>query len=86
MPRTKTESEVATMDFLRKYTKIPVPSVYHYDANPYNRLGGEYILMSKVITSTLTVVLRHLKESLVLYRQLGFHFPRFSTPCRTITS
>ena len=48
MPRLKTESEVATMKYLRERTTIPVPTVYHYDANPYNRLGGEYILMSKV--------------------------------------
>ncbi|PFH45421.1 hypothetical protein AMATHDRAFT_184595 [Amanita thiersii Skay4041] len=47
MPRLKTESEVATMRFLREHTDVPVPIVYHYDANPYNRLGGEYILMSK---------------------------------------
>ena len=66
MPRIKTESEVATMDFLRKYTDIPVPSVYHHDANPYNRLGGEYILMSKVITSTLAIALRDLNGSLIL--------------------
>lgn len=48
MPRLKTESEVATMHYLREHTSIPVPTVYYYDANPYNRLGGEYILMSKV--------------------------------------
>jgi len=48
MPRLKTESEVATMQYLREHTSIPVPTVYHYDSNPYNRLGGEYILMSKV--------------------------------------
>jgi hypothetical protein len=47
MPRLKTESEVATMAYIREHTSIPVPEVYHYDANPYNRLGGEYILMSK---------------------------------------
>ncbi|KAF9071797.1 hypothetical protein BDP27DRAFT_1321376 [Rhodocollybia butyracea] len=47
MPRLKTESEVATMQYLREHTAIPVPIVYHYDSNPYNRLGGEYILMSK---------------------------------------
>ncbi|KAG6830223.1 hypothetical protein H0H92_001663 [Tricholoma furcatifolium] len=47
MPRLKTESEVATMHYLRENTNIPVPNVYHYDSNPYNRLGGEYILMSK---------------------------------------
>ena len=48
MPRYKTESEVATMRYLRERTNIPVPDVYHYDSNPFNRLGGEYILMSKV--------------------------------------
>ncbi|KAL4259966.1 Altered inheritance of mitochondria protein 9, mitochondrial [Pleurotus pulmonarius] len=47
MPRLKTESEVATMSYLRENTNIPVPTVYHYDSNPYNRLGGEYILMPK---------------------------------------
>ncbi|KAG5718895.1 hypothetical protein E4T56_gene17382, partial [Termitomyces sp. T112] len=47
MPRLKTESEVATMHYLRENTNIPLPTVYHYDSNPYNRLGGEYILMSK---------------------------------------
>lgn len=36
------------MQYLREHTDIPVPTVYHYDANPYNRLGGEYIIMSKV--------------------------------------
>jgi hypothetical protein len=48
MPRLKTESEVATMEYIRTYTSIPVPTVYFYDSNPYNRLGGEYIIMSKV--------------------------------------
>ena len=48
MPHLKTESEVATMRYLRERTAIPVPVIYHYDSNPYNRLGGEYILMSKV--------------------------------------
>ncbi|KAG7448379.1 uncharacterized protein BT62DRAFT_702658 [Guyanagaster necrorhizus] len=47
MPRLKTESEVATMQYLQQNTNVPVPFVYHYDSNPYNRLGGEYILMSK---------------------------------------
>ncbi|KAH0834948.1 hypothetical protein J3R83DRAFT_10642 [Lanmaoa asiatica] len=47
MPRLKTQSEVATMQYLREKTSIPVPDVYFYDSNPYNRLGGEYILMAK---------------------------------------
>ncbi|KAJ7194493.1 hypothetical protein B0H12DRAFT_1082427 [Mycena haematopus] len=48
MPRLKTESEVATLRFLRENTSVPVPEVHYYDSNPYNRLGGEWILMSKV--------------------------------------
>jgi hypothetical protein len=36
------------MQYLREKTNVPVPTVYHYDSNPYNRLGGEFILMSKV--------------------------------------
>jgi aminoglycoside phosphotransferase (APT) family kinase protein len=48
MPRLKTDSEVATLQYLREHTSVPVPKVFHYDSNPYNRLGGEYILMSKV--------------------------------------
>jgi hypothetical protein len=48
MPRLKTESEVATLRYLRENTRVPVPEVICYDANPYNRLGGEWILMSKV--------------------------------------
>ncbi|KAI0287109.1 hypothetical protein BC826DRAFT_73329 [Russula brevipes] len=47
MPRRKTESEVATMEYVRTHTSIPVPNVHFYDSNPYNRLGGEYIIMSK---------------------------------------
>lgn len=50
MPRLKTESEVATMQYLRQNTSVPVPTVYYYDSNPYNRLGGEFILMSKVMS------------------------------------
>lgn len=48
MPRLKVESEVATLAYLRTYTRIPVPVVYAWDSNPYNRLGGEWILMSRV--------------------------------------
>jgi len=70
MPRLKTESEVATMQYLRERTDIPVPTVYHYDANPYNRLGGEYIIMSKVrVLTSLTWV------PAVSWRCLGTRHP-----------
>ncbi|KAF7289806.1 hypothetical protein MIND_01354900 [Mycena indigotica] len=47
MPRLKTESEIATLRYLREKTQLSVPEIHHYDSNPYNRLGGEYIIMSK---------------------------------------
>ena len=48
MPRLKVESEVATIAYLRRYTKIPVPEVFAWDSSPFNRLGGEWIMMSRV--------------------------------------
>jgi len=40
-----TESEVATMRFLKRETNIPVPSVFWYDAHYENEVGQPYILM-----------------------------------------
>lgn len=51
MPKLKTESEVATLAYLRTRTSVPVPTVYWFDANPCNVLGGEWIIMSKVYIS-----------------------------------
>ena len=62
MPRLKTESEVATINYLRLHTLIPVPSIYHWDANPYNRLGHEYIIMSKAPGVPLHRVFHRLKD------------------------
>ncbi|KAI0264610.1 hypothetical protein BC834DRAFT_826020 [Gloeopeniophorella convolvens] len=60
MPRRKTESEVATMEYIRTFTSIPVPTVYFYDSNPYNRLGGEYIIMSKAEGIPLSTVYQYM--------------------------
>ncbi|OBZ77771.1 hypothetical protein A0H81_02388 [Grifola frondosa] len=66
MPRLKTESEVATMRYLRERTAIPVPTVYHYDSNPYNRLGGEYILMSKATGIPLSKVFHSMPHNTLI--------------------
>ncbi|KIY47694.1 hypothetical protein FISHEDRAFT_44759 [Fistulina hepatica ATCC 64428] len=73
MPNLKTESEVATLEYLRHHTSIPVPKVYHYDSNPYNRLGGEYILMTQAPGTPLATVYHSLSyEQLVrLMRNLA---------------
>lgn len=62
MPRLKTESEVATINYLRLHTSMPVPYIYAWDANPYNRLGHEYIIMSKAPGVPLHRVFHRLKE------------------------
>lgn len=47
-PWYKTESEVATMEYVRRYTSIPVPKIYAYDSSSDNKLGFEWILMEKM--------------------------------------
>ncbi|KAM5533904.1 hypothetical protein V8D89_012444 [Ganoderma adspersum] len=85
MPRLKTESEVATMHYLRQHTSIPVPEVYHYDSNPYNRLGGEFILMSKASGIPLSKVFHAIPHNtlialmeniaMLVIPLFGHHFP-----------
>ncbi|KAF8315429.1 hypothetical protein DL93DRAFT_2042821, partial [Clavulina sp. PMI_390] len=62
MPRLKTESEVATINYLRLHTPIPVPIIYHWDSNPYNRLGHEYIIMSKAPGIPLRAVWNRMRD------------------------
>jgi aminoglycoside phosphotransferase (APT) family kinase protein len=82
MPRLKTQSEVATLRYLRENTPVPVPTVYHYDSNPYNRLGGEYILMSKVrldnhsspwLSHVHHVTSVHLGPGFTTFKSIPFH-------------
>lgn len=52
--RYKTESEVATMQFVAEQTSIRVPEVYAWDSDPDNDVGAEYILMEKISGAPLT--------------------------------
>lgn len=47
-PFYKTESEVATMEYVTRNSPLPVPRVVAYDSNASNELGFEWILMEKV--------------------------------------
>lgn len=40
--------QVATLEYIRTKTNVPVPDVFFYDSSPYNEIGYEYIVMSKV--------------------------------------
>lgn len=47
-PYYKVESDVATTEFVRHTTTIPVPIIYAFDSSPTNKLGFEWMLMEKV--------------------------------------
>lgn len=44
-PKLKTMSEVATLQFVRQETQLPVPKVIAFDHSSQNELGFEWILM-----------------------------------------
>lgn len=48
VPYYKTESEVATIAFLRAHTTIPVPRILAWDSNQDNELTFEWIVMEKL--------------------------------------
>ena len=55
-PYYKVESDVATTEFVRHATSIPVPIIYAFDSNPANKLGLEWMLMERVQGKPLSQV------------------------------
>lgn len=47
-PFYKTESEVATMEYIRQHSTIPVPRVYAFSSSDANELGFEWILLEMI--------------------------------------
>lgn len=68
-PISKTNSEVATMNFVRQNTDIPVSQVLAFDDSSDNELGFEWILMERIPGRPLRSRWRktplHVKEALV---------------------
>lgn len=52
-PVLKTQSEVATLRFMRHYGKIPVPTVRKYNSTNSDSIGFEWILMDLMPGATL---------------------------------
>jgi aminoglycoside phosphotransferase (APT) family kinase protein len=52
-PSNKTNSEVATNNFVRQNTDIPVPKIFAFDDSRDNELGFEWILMEMLPGATL---------------------------------
>ncbi|KAK2789274.1 hypothetical protein FQN51_002723 [Onygenales sp. PD_10] len=44
-PEQVTDSEVATMTYLKSHTKIPIPAVLDWSDDPSNPIGSAYIIM-----------------------------------------
>lgn len=44
----KEESEIATIRYLKKHTKLPIPEIYYHDLSPYNDVGAPFSLMEKL--------------------------------------
>ncbi|KAI9707006.1 MAG: hypothetical protein M1820_004594 [Bogoriella megaspora] len=47
-PWFKMQSEVATMEYVRKETSIPIPKVYVFESSMENALGFEWMIMEKM--------------------------------------
>lgn len=52
-PWYKVESDVATTEFVRHFTDVPVPIIYAYDSSTDNKLGLEWMLIEKVSGKSL---------------------------------
>ena len=52
-PQLKTSSEVATIEYVRQHTDVPVPSVIKFDSSHDNELGYEWMLMEHLSGSKL---------------------------------
>ncbi|KAI1413868.1 kinase-like protein [Hypoxylon sp. FL1857] len=68
-PRLKTESEVATLEWICKNTRLPVPNVICYDSSRNSPVGFEWILMGRIdgvpLSQCWQAVTRDAKERIV---------------------
>lgn len=75
-PQYKTLSEVATMDWMRHHTSLPVPEIIAHQASRESAIGFEWILMKKIPGNPLADAWKSIqypaKEQLV--QQLATYF------------
>jgi hypothetical protein len=62
-PGDKVRNEVATLDYIKQHTSIPVPTVIAYDSSSKNALGFEWILMEKIPGTTLRNIWSSLSDA-----------------------
>lgn len=68
-PKSKTESEVATLKWIHMNTRLPVPTVRCYDSTRNSPIGFEWILMDRIdgipLSECWQAVTRDAKERIV---------------------
>lgn len=89
LPELKTESEVATIAWVRRHTSMPVPKVLAFQSDRQNPIGFEWIIMERVKGKVLEGAWKEMsfsvKESLV--RQMAqFCSELFDHPMDSIGS
>jgi len=72
-PWYKTRAEVATTQFIRDNTTIPVPKVYAFDSSADNALGFEWILMEKLPDTQYGSIAKYItmEENLAIARTIA---------------
>ncbi|KAK4098623.1 hypothetical protein N658DRAFT_386077, partial [Parathielavia hyrcaniae] len=65
----KSLSEIATAQYLKRCTKIPVPEINYHDLDPNNDTGAPFVLMKRVLGRHLhkmwnKMSLKHKKSAL----------------------
>ena len=62
-PGDKVRSEVAILDYVKRHTEIPVPTVIAYDSSSENVLGFSWILMEKIPGAPLSDIWSRLSDT-----------------------
>ncbi|KAI9716344.1 MAG: hypothetical protein M1812_005409 [Candelaria pacifica] len=52
-PYYKIESDVATTEYVRRFTSIPAPRIFAFDSSTNNELGMEWMLMERIHGTTV---------------------------------
>ncbi|KAJ5690116.1 hypothetical protein N7462_004508 [Penicillium macrosclerotiorum] len=87
--RLTTHSEVATMEYLRSKTSLPIPTVYAWNDDPSNPVGTEYIIqqyaegiqLNQAWPSMDSVQHQHVSKNISYYMQemANLDFPAFGS-------
>lgn len=63
LPRIKTINEVSVIGWVKRNTKVPVPSVVRFDASENNALGHEFTLLEKATGVGIDKLWNHLSTA-----------------------